>query len=240
MRLAIVLLLVVALLADVLGAVGLYLLSARVSAVEAAVKERPAEPPNQPGSQDLASARKDIDGLTRELGGTRGELEQVKKALAAKPADAGASPVSPRSVAVLPFQNLYPKGGEATKLADSIPEDITTRLSKNADLHVVASSVIASHKKGDFPWSDPREAGRRLNVAAVITGKITLERGYVTILVELVRVTDGKALWSQQFSQYDEFENVNAINKFLNDLVKQITEQVEMKLTAAKDEPGPK
>src|SRR5262249_62354922 len=115
-----------------------------------------------------------------------------------------------------------------------IPEDVTARLSKNADLDVVASSVIASHKKGDFPWSDPREAGRRLNVTGIVTGKITLERGSVIFLVELVRVADGKTLWAEKLTRYDEFDNVSAINKFLDDLAKQITEQVVMKLTATK------
>jgi TolB-like protein len=238
MRSVTVLLLTFVVLASAAGSVSLYMLSGRVSAVEAGLKEASsAGPSDRHETRDPASTRKAIDELAGEVGAAKQELERLKKSAAAKPADSG-PPVSPRSVAVLPFQNLYPKTtGEAAKLADSIPEDVTARLSKIADLEVVSASVIASHKKGDFPWSSPQEAGRQLKAANVVTGKITLERGYVIIFVELVLAETGKTLWSERISQYDEFDNVVAINKFLDGLAKQITEEVETKLKGAKEKP---
>ena len=101
------------------------------------------------------------------------------------------------SLAVLPFVNAA-HDEDAAHLCDGLAENLTDRLSHLASLSVMARSTVSSVKA---KTDDPREAGRRLAVQAVLTGSVTRRAGRLLITAELVEVTTGARLWSGTYDR---------------------------------------
>jgi serine/threonine-protein kinase len=102
-----------------------------------------------------------------------------------------------RSVAVLPFAiadgdtaNAYFAGG--------ISEELATSLSKVAGLRVVArnSSFTSSGRQ-----VDEHEAGKVLNVDALLTGSVRRSGPQMRVNARLIAVKDESLLWSDQFDR---------------------------------------
>ncbi len=101
------------------------------------------------------------------------------------------------SLAVLPFVN---EGGdpEGEYLSDGVTENLINALSQLPKLRVIARSVVF-RRKGD--QGDPQQAGRDLDVRAVLTGRV-LQRGETLVVrTELVDVADGSRLWGEQYNR---------------------------------------
>lgn len=104
-------------------------------------------------------------------------------------------PSNINSVAVFPLSS----GGDLESLAyigDGITENIINSLSQLPNLRVMARSTVFSYRQKK---TDPRAAGREMNVSAVVTGNITQLGDQLKINAELVDVSDGARLWGQQF-----------------------------------------
>lgn len=110
-----------------------------------------------------------------------------------------------RSVAVLPFSiadgdtaNAYFAGG--------ISEELATSLSKVAGLRVVArnSSFRSSGRQ-----VDEHEAGKVLNVDALLTGSVRRSGPQMRVNARLIAVKDESLLWSDQFDR--EVKDVFAV-----------------------------
>ncbi len=101
------------------------------------------------------------------------------------------------SIAVLPFENV---GGdsESEYLSDGITEDVIYKLSQMPGLRVIARNTVFRYK-GNNP--DPLEAGRQLNVQAVLTGRVIRDEEVLTIQVDLIRVHDGSQIWGQKYKK---------------------------------------
>jgi serine/threonine-protein kinase len=97
------------------------------------------------------------------------------------------------SLAVLPFEN---SGGDQSMeyLSDGISESIIISLTKIPDLRVVPRST-AFRLRG----SDPQEAGTKLKVQTVLTGRILKQGDALTITVDLIDVEKQSQLWGQQY-----------------------------------------
>jgi DNA-binding winged helix-turn-helix (wHTH) protein/TolB-like protein/Flp pilus assembly protein TadD len=103
----------------------------------------------------------------------------------------------PRSIAVLPFKPLVARAGdEALELG--IAETLINRLS---GLPGVAVSPLSSVRRFDGADQDPVEAGRTLEVAAVIEGHVQFEADRVRLTARLLDVRDGSALWTGSFDE---------------------------------------
>ena len=106
-----------------------------------------------------------------------------------------ASTAHPKSIAVLPFDDLSP-GGDQRWFADGLTEEILNSLARTPDLHVAARTSTMSIQHGDV-----REIGRRLNVAHLLEGSVRREGDRLRVTAQLIRVSDGFHLWSQNYDR---------------------------------------
>jgi TolB-like protein/DNA-binding winged helix-turn-helix (wHTH) protein/Tfp pilus assembly protein PilF len=102
-----------------------------------------------------------------------------------------ASPI--RSIAVLPLKNLT---GDPTQdyFSDGMTQSLIMALSKIEDFKVISYGSVSGFKGQD---ADPREAGKRLGVAAVLEGSVRKSNHSVRVAVRLVSVEDGQVLWAR-------------------------------------------
>ncbi len=108
-------------------------------------------------------------------------------------------PVTPpaiESLAVLPFQDES-GGDDAQALSAGLTENVIDRLSNVNALRVTARASVFRLEAG----ADPREAGRSLNVEAVLAGTFTRRGNRVAIAAELVDVATGARLWSERYDR---------------------------------------
>ena len=100
-----------------------------------------------------------------------------------------------RSVAVLPFHNLSPRGGD-DYLSDGLTDELTIELAKWKGLRVAARTSAYQFKaKG----ADVRQIGRLLDVDAVLEGSVARLGQHVRITAQLNRTADGLDLWSHSY-----------------------------------------
>ncbi len=99
------------------------------------------------------------------------------------------------SLAVLPFENATNDQG-MDYLSDGITETIINSLTKIPDLRVIPRSTVFR-----FKGADPQEAGTKLKVNAVLTGRITRQGNALTVQVDLVDVEKQSQLWGQQYRE---------------------------------------
>jgi TolB-like protein/Flp pilus assembly protein TadD len=107
------------------------------------------------------------------------------------------APVGIDSVAVLPFVTA---GNQADTeyLTDGITESLINGLSQLQGLRVPARSVVFRYKDKD---ADPQQAGKELNVTAVITGRVSVREDRLVIQAELMKVADASQLWGNQYNR---------------------------------------
>lgn len=102
------------------------------------------------------------------------------------------TPTGIDSVAILPLLNNHPDQS-MDYLSDGISESMINTLSQLPDLRVMAWSTVSLYKGRQV---DPRQAGRELNVRAVVTGRMLQSADCLVVKVEMVDVSDGSQLWA--------------------------------------------
>ena len=143
------------------------------------------------------------------------------------PAPHATGPALP-SVAILPFRDLSPAGDQAW-FGEGIAEEILLALNKIEGLKVAGRSSSFAFGNEDV---DPREIGRRLNVAAVLEGSIRKSGNRIRITAQLVNAADGFQMWSESHDQ--ELSDIFTVQE-------EIARAVAGKLTGAllKDKSAP-
>ncbi len=110
----------------------------------------------------------------------------------------GAAPaIGIRSLAILPLKSL----GAATAdepLGLGIAEGVVSRLSRSRKLVV---RPLSSSRKAALLATDAAAAGANLGVDGVLEGSLQHSDGRVRATVTLVRVRDGRVLWSDSFEE---------------------------------------
>ena len=109
---------------------------------------------------------------------------------------ASSSPPSINSVAILPFVNDS-KDPNAEYLSDGLTESIINSLSQLPNLRVMSRNASFRFKGSN---QDPLEAGRNLNVGAVLTGRLVKLDDRLVIKTELIKVADGSQLWGAEYN----------------------------------------
>ncbi len=104
------------------------------------------------------------------------------------------APSAPVAVAVLPFADFSPEGGQAY-FCEGLAEEILNRLARLPELRIVARGVSFQFQ----PDSDPREVGRELGVSYVLAGTVRREVRELRIAAELTDTGSGFRIWSQQW-----------------------------------------
>ncbi len=100
------------------------------------------------------------------------------------------------SLAVLPFANASGKQ-ELDQLGDAIAEGVIDALSHLSKLRIVPCSKAFRYRDHA---DDPQAAGRKLEVRAVLSGRITMRNDMLSIRAELIDVAKDTQLWGSQFS----------------------------------------
>ena len=109
------------------------------------------------------------------------------------------------SMAVLPFTNAT-GNPELDHLSDAIAEGAIDALSHVSKLRVVARSKAFRYRDHA---DDPQTVGRKLEVRAVLSGRITVRNEMLSIRAELIDVATDTQLWGSQFScNADELPDV--------------------------------
>ncbi|MGH8125372.1 MAG: hypothetical protein ACREPK_05955 [Rhodanobacteraceae bacterium] len=106
-----------------------------------------------------------------------------------------ASAIPPKSIAVLPFEDLSPAHDHAYFSA-GMAEELLNALARVPDLKVAgraSSFYYGSHN------ADLRTIGKALNVANVLEGSVRSQGDAVRISVQLIRTSDGFEVWSQSY-----------------------------------------
>jgi TolB-like protein/DNA-binding winged helix-turn-helix (wHTH) protein len=108
----------------------------------------------------------------------------------------GMSPY-PKSVAVLPFENLSSEP-DVDWFAEGLTEEVLDRLTRVPDLHVASrlSSLDLLQSGRSLP-----EAAHAVGVANVLEGTVRRANGRVRVTVQLIRAKDGFQIWSQNYDR---------------------------------------
>ena len=132
------------------------------------------------------------------------------------------------SIAVLPFENAT-ADPDADYLVDRLTEAIINAISRLPGLRVLARSTVFRYRGKPV---DCRVLGRKLNVRAVLLGRLSQRGDGLTIGTELVEVQSGWLIWGEQFSR--KLSDVLLIEA---ELSANISEKLRSELTA-KTSPG--
>jgi transcriptional activator of cad operon len=112
-------------------------------------------------------------------------------------APATAALPNPRSIAVLPFQDMTDTMTEEP-FADGMTDELIDKLSQSQGLHV--SSPTSS-----FYFKDKQvtvaQVGKALNVAYVLDGSVRKSGNTLRVSARLVRTDDGFVVWSQTYDR---------------------------------------
>jgi TolB-like protein len=103
----------------------------------------------------------------------------------------------PKSVAVLPFENLSSEP-DVDWFAEGLTEEVLDRLTRVPDLHVASrlSSLDLLQSGRSLP-----DAAHAVGVANVLEGTVRRANGRVRVTVQLIRAKDGFQIWSQNYDR---------------------------------------
>src|SRR5438046_2683686 len=127
-------------------------------------------------------------------------------------------PISEKSIAVLPFDNLSDEKANAY-FAEGIQDEILTRLSKIAALKVISRSSTQKYKSAP---DNLRDVGKQLGVAHILEGSVQKIANAVHVNVQLIRAATDEHLWAESYNRKlddvfgDEGEVASAIADQLN------------------------
>ncbi|MCH8895190.1 MAG: hypothetical protein IH927_02895 [Proteobacteria bacterium] len=104
----------------------------------------------------------------------------------------------PRSIAVLPFENISNDPGN-DYFSDGISEELLNLLAKIPDLRVAARTSSFAYRGEKV---DAREVGRNLGVDTVLEGSVRWSGDdRIRITAQLIDVSDGFHLWSETYDR---------------------------------------
>jgi adenylate cyclase len=104
--------------------------------------------------------------------------------------------VAPRlSIVVLPFTNLG-NDPEQQYFADGITEDLTTDLSRIADMFVISRNTAFTYKDKRL---DTKQIGRDLGVRYVLEGSVRRSGNQIRVNAQLIDAETDAHLWAERF-----------------------------------------
>src|SRR5881396_622659 len=112
-------------------------------------------------------------------------------------ASPSSSDLPPKSIAVLPFDNLSEEKGNAY-FAEGIQDEILTRLAKVADLKVISRTSTQHFKSA--PDNLPQIA-KQLGVMHILEGSVQKANDQVRVNVQLINALTDAHLWADTFDR---------------------------------------
>jgi serine/threonine protein kinase/tetratricopeptide (TPR) repeat protein len=133
------------------------------------------------------------------------------------------TPMSDKSVAVLPFENLSDDKANSY-FADGMQDEILNDLAKVADLKVVSRTSVMQYKTG-IP-RNLREIGSQLGVGHVVEGSVERSGTHVRISAQLIDARSDHHVWNQTYDR--ELSDIFAVQ---SEIAKTIADQLRAKLS---------
>src|SRR5262249_23636906 len=133
-------------------------------------------------------------------------------------------PVSEKSIAVLPFENLSDDKSNAY-FTDGIQDEILTRLAKIGALKVISRSSTQKYKS--VP-ENLREVAQQLGVAHVLEGSVQKVANAVHVNVQLIRAATDEHLWAESYNR--KLDDVFGVE---GEVASAIADQLNAKLSGA-------
>jgi serine/threonine protein kinase/tetratricopeptide (TPR) repeat protein len=131
-------------------------------------------------------------------------------------------PVHGKSIAVLPFENASTEPN-TEYLSEGISEALINSLSELQQLRVIARPTAFRYKRKDI---DPRQVGRELGVAAVLTGRVRQMQDALNVQVDLVDPVTGAEIWGGGYDR--KISDVIAVKQAI---AREVTEKLKLKLS---------
>ncbi len=132
-----------------------------------------------------------------------------------------------KSIAVLPFENRSDEKANAY-FADGIQDEISTRLSKIADLKVISRTSTQHYNSA--PDNVPGIA-KQLGVAHILEGSVQKIGDAVRVNVQLIKADDDSHLWADTFDR-----KLTDIFSVESEIAKAIADQLQAKLTGREEQ----
>ena len=133
-------------------------------------------------------------------------------------------PVSEKSIAILPFDNLS-RDPDNAYFAEGIQDEVLTRLAKVADLKVI-SRTSTQHFKSS-PDNLP-EIARQLGVANILEGSVQRSADQVRVNVQLIKAATDGHLWADIYDR--KLTDIFAVE---SEIAKSIAEKLQAQLTGS-------
>lgn len=127
-----------------------------------------------------------------------------------------------KSIAVLPFENRSADKANAY-IADSIQDEILTRLSKIADLKVISRTSTLQYQTKP---ANLREIAKQLGVAHILEGSVQKSGDSVRVNVQLINAATDSHMWADTFDR-----KLTDILSVESEVSKAIAEKLRVTLT---------
>jgi serine/threonine protein kinase len=135
--------------------------------------------------------------------------------------------VIPKSVAVLPFENLSDDPNNAY-FAEGIQEEILTRLAKIGDLKVISRTSTQRYQSKP---RDLRDIAKELSVVNIVEGSVQKAADQVRVSVQLIEAQTDSHLWAETYDR-----KLTSILGVESEIAKRIAESLRVKLTGHEEQ----
>jgi TolB-like protein/Flp pilus assembly protein TadD len=135
-----------------------------------------------------------------------------------------ATGLPPKSIAVLPFENLSEDKSNAY-FAEGVHDEILTRLAKVADLKVISRTSTQHFKSA--PENLPQIA-KQLGVAHVLEGSVQRANDQIRVNVQLINALTDAHLWAETFDR--KLTDIFAVE---SEIAKTIADTLQAKLSGS-------
>jgi serine/threonine protein kinase/tetratricopeptide (TPR) repeat protein len=188
------------------------------------------EPASRPGTRELAARLQRCSPEARSLRRTRAALAVaavVVFGMSILFLGHGLNPAPDKSIAVLPFENRSEDKANAY-FADSIQDEILTRLSKIADLKVSSRTSTQQYMgaRKNLP-----EIAKQLGVAHILEGSVQKSGDSVRVNVQLINAATDSHVWADTFDR-----KLTDILSVESEVARAIAEQLRAKLSGREEQ----
>jgi serine/threonine protein kinase/Tfp pilus assembly protein PilF len=181
------------------------------------------EPASRPGTSELAARLKRCSPEVRSVRRTRAALAVTTVLVLGLLLPFLPHLSAPeKSIAVLPFENRSEDKANAY-IADSIQDEILTRLSKISGLKVISRTSTREYQTKP---ANLREIAKQLGVTHILEGSVQKSGESVRVNVQLIKATTDYHMWADTFDR-----KVTDVLSVESEVAKSIAEQLRVTLT---------
>jgi TolB-like protein/tetratricopeptide (TPR) repeat protein/predicted Ser/Thr protein kinase len=134
--------------------------------------------------------------------------------------------IIPKSIAVLPFENLSDDANNAY-LAEGIHEEILTRLASIAGLKVISRTSTRQYQSKP---RNLRDIAKQLGVENILEGSVQRAADQVRVTVQLINAQTDSHIWAETYDR-----TVTDIFGLESDIAKEVTDGLRVNLTTREE-----